>query len=122
MAGGTVLRERRGEQGGAMARSGGGNASGRWGAGVEPCSATSREPGVQRVGGKERGKEKGRREKREKKKKRKGKRGKEKRERERERDCRRDSRRRSATHAASFGRSTTCTRNERRWKQGGDAD
>jgi len=43
--------------GGGAAQVGGG------GAGVEPCSATSREPVVQRVGGKERGKEKGRREK-----------------------------------------------------------
>ena len=71
-----VLRRKRDGMGRPQVEVAGGDGAAQVGggrAGVEPCPVTSREPGVQHVGGKERGKEKGRREKkkREKKKKRK---------------------------------------------------
>ena len=63
----------------------------------------------------------GRKERREKKKEKRKKREKEKNEKERELSARFAA---AVGHAraATFGRSTTCTRNERRRKQGGDAD
>ena len=96
--------------GGGAAQVGGG------GAGVEPCSTMSREPGVQCMGGKERGKEKGRREKKEREK---GKRKKRKGKRE---SCRRDSRRRSATRSLRHSPGQRRARGTRESERGKDGD
>jgi len=98
--------------GGGAAQVGGGRA------GVEPCPVTSREPGVQHVGGKERGKEKGRREKN-KREKAKSKKQKKKKKKKRERGKERELSAGFAaavghTLTAAFARSATSTRNKRK--------